>query len=138
MIRILVYRPLTTSAASFLSRSVPNHTQSGRTSHVSSLIDSPIDICSDAARSCARILNTTSLQGIGCFYPPNAIHISYTCAAFLVQIGWRMKLQGKDPQQSGRDNSIAQHIEERLPDIQVFLLILEALKGRWDIVDSML
>ena len=98
-------------------------------------------ICTDAARSCARIVEVQLRDGVNNFYIPSVINIAYVCAGLLSYIIWNLKAQEKAQRcESSRDVKppIAQSIEDHMADAHIFVRALEQARLRWDIVDSML
>jgi hypothetical protein len=103
--------------------------------------NSTILICTNAARSCARIVEVQLRDGMNNFYIPSVINIAYVCAGFLSYMIWNMKAQEKAQRsECSRDVKppIAQSIEDHMADAHIFMRALEQTKLRWDIVDSML
>lgn len=98
-------------------------------------------ICTDAARSCARIVEVQLRDGLNNSYIPSVIHIAYVCAGLLSYMIWDLKAQEKAQRsECSRDVKppIAQRIEDHMADAHIFIRALEQAKLRWDVVDSML
>ena len=138
---MLIYRPLITVSPP--SSSITPHQPYPSELSLPMLPDAnpAILICTDAARSCARIVEVQLRDGLNNFYIPSVINIAYVCGGLLSYMIWYLKAQEK-AQRSGcsRDVKppIAQKIEDHMADVQIFMKALEQIKHRWDVVDSML
>ena len=140
---MLIYRPLfTTSPPSSSIVLMPHKPYPSELSH-SMLPDAnpAILICTDAARSCARIVEVQLRDGLNNFHIPSVINIAYVCAGLLSYLIWNLKAQEKAQRsECSRDVKppVAQRIEDHLADVHIFMKALEQAKLRWDVVDSML
>jgi hypothetical protein len=138
---MLIYRPLITVSPPS-SSITPNKPYPSELS-LPMLPDanSAILICTDAARSCARIIEVQLRDGLNNFYIPGVINIAYVCGGLLSYMIWNLKAQEKAQRSDcSRDVKppIAQKIEDHMADIHIFMKALEQAKLRWDVVDSML
>ena len=137
---MLIYRPLITKCPSS-SSIIPHKPFPSKLSPAIPDANSAIHICTNAARSCARIVEVQLRVGVNNFYIPSVINIAYVCAGFLSYMIWNLKAQEKAQRsESSRDVKppIAQSIEDHMADAHIFVRALEQTKLRWDIVDSML
>jgi hypothetical protein len=103
--------------------------------------DPAILICTDAARSCARIVEVQLRDGLNNFHIPSVINTSYVCAGLLSYMIWNLKAQEKAQRSECSQDvkpPIAQRIEDHMADIHIFMKALEQAKLGWDVVDSML
>lgn len=135
---MLIYRPLITMSPP--SSSIP-HKSYPSSPPIFPDANSAILICTDAARSCARIVEVQLRDGVNNFYIPSVINIAYVCAGLLSYMIWNLKAQEKAQRSECSRNvkpPISQSIEEHMADAHVFVRALEQTKPRWDIVDSML
>ena len=137
---MLIYRPLITTSPP--SSSIPHKPYPPELSPpIFPDANSAILICTNAARSCARIVEVQLRDGVNNSYIPSVINIAYVCAGFLSYMIWNLKAQEKALRsECSRDVKppIAQSIEEHMADAHIFVTALEKTKLRWDIVDSML
>ncbi|KAF8973212.1 fungal-specific transcription factor domain-containing protein [Flammula alnicola] len=140
--QMLVYRPLIA-----MSPSPPTPTESNFINHADSaplipaLADPAIIICTEAARSCARIVEAELRHGIRKFYIPSIINVSYICAGLFLVHAWNLKVQEKEFRKRGIPDikpPLANRIEQGIMDAKIFLRALEEVKPRWDIVDMLL
>jgi hypothetical protein len=138
---MLIYRPLITMSPPS-SSTIPHQPYPSELSPpMFPDTNSTILICTNAARSCARIVEVQLRDGMNNFYIPSVINIAYVCAGFLSYMIWNMKAQEKAQRsECSRDVKppIAQSIEDHMADAHIFMRALEQTKLRWDIVDSML
>jgi len=137
LILMLIYRPL----ISMSSSSIMPHKPSELSPPVLPDANSAIVICTDAARSCARIVEVQLRDGLNYFHTPTVINIAYACAGLLSYMIWNLKAQEiSQRSEVSRDVKppIAQIIEDHMADVHIFMRVLEQAKLRWDIVDSML
>jgi hypothetical protein len=136
---MLIYRPLITMSPP--SSSIVPHKPSELSPPMLPDANSAILICTNAARSCARIVEVQLRDGVNNFYIPSVINIAYVCAGLLSYMIWNLKAQEKaERSECSRDVKppIAQSIEDYMVDAHIFVRALEQTKHRWDIVDSML
>ena len=139
--RMLIYRPLITMPPP--SSSIIPHKPYPSELSPPMLPDAnpAILICTDAARSCARIVEVQLRYGLNNFYIPSVINIAYVCAGLLSYMIWNLKAQEKAQRSEySRDVKppIAQRIKDHMADVHIFMKALEQAKLRWDVVDSML
>lgn len=136
---MLIYRPLITMSPP--SSSIISHKPSELSPPMFPDASPAILICTNAARSCARIVEIQLRDGVNNYYIPSVVNIAYVCAGLLSYLIWNLKAQEKaQPSECSRDVKppIAQSIEDYMADVHIFVRALEQTKLRWDIVDSML
>jgi hypothetical protein len=95
----------------------------------------------EAAKSCASMVDFQLRQGLQHYHPPNIINVSYICAGIFLLVGWNLKVQEKAFRNGGTQAlkpSVTQRVEESIAQAKIFVRVLEALKHRWEIVDSFL
>ena len=98
-------------------------------------------ICTDAARSCARIVEVQLREGLNNFHMPCVINVAYVCAGLLSYRIWNLKVREKGQRYGCAQDvkpPIAQRVEDHMADAHIFIRALEQAKHRWDVVDSML
>ena len=98
-------------------------------------------ICTNAAGSCARIVEVMLRDDVNKFYIPSVVNIAYVCAGFLSYMIWNLKAQEKAQRSECSGDvkpPVARSIEDHMADVHIFVRALEQTKLRWDIVDSML
>jgi hypothetical protein len=131
---MLIHRPLITTSPP--SSTMPHKPHPSVLSPpMLSDANSAIHICTDSARSCARIVEAQLRDGLDNFHMPSVINVAYVCAGLLSYIIWNLKVQEK-AQRS--EPPITQRIEDHMADVHIFMRALEQAKPRWNIVDSML
>ncbi|KIM40075.1 hypothetical protein M413DRAFT_73918 [Hebeloma cylindrosporum] len=136
--QMLVYRPLIPSA---YPAPPAEPTSPQDCSLIQPAFDPAIVICMEAAKSCANMVEFQLHQGLRHYHPPNIINVSYLCAGIFLLVGWNLKVQEKDFRNKGTQDlkpPLAQRIEENIAQAKIFIRALEALKPRWEVVDSML
>lgn len=104
-------------------------------------LDPAIVICIEAAKSCASMVDFQLRQGLPHYHPPNIINVSYICAGIFLLVGWNLKVQEKASRNRGTQDlkpPLAQRVEENIAQAKIFIQALEALKHRWEVVDSLL
>ncbi|KAF8161144.1 fungal-specific transcription factor domain-containing protein [Crassisporium funariophilum] len=139
--QMLIHRPLIASAASPPPTPAGNPYPSNFPPPVSPLPNPAIVVCTNAARSCARIVEILLQRGTDFFHVPNIINVAYVCAGSLLLSVWNMKGLEKDLRDRGLPDikpPLAQVIEEQLADAKIFLRALELVRPRWDVVDLLL
>jgi hypothetical protein len=138
---MLIYRPLITTSPPSPS-TMPHKPHPSELSPPPTLSANPaILICTDAARSCARIVEVQLRDGLNNFYIPGVISVAYVGAGLLLYIIWNLKVQEKAQRSECSQDvklPITQKIEDHLADAHIFMRALEHAKPRWNIVDSML
>lgn len=101
----------------------------------------PAIVCIEAAKSCASMVDCQLRQGLWHYHPPNIINVSYICAGIFLLVGWNLKVQEKASRNRGTQDlkpPLAQRVEEHIAHAKTFVRALEALKPRWEVVDSLL
>lgn len=104
-------------------------------------LDPAIVICMEAAKSCASMVDFQLRQGLRYYHPPNIINVSYICAGIFLLAGWNLKVQEKAFRNRGTQDMkppLTQRVEENIAQAKIFVRALEALKHRWEVVDSLL
>lgn len=131
---MLIWRPLITK--------VPSDPQGTAKSRPIPFFSDPAIIhCTEAARDCVRIVEVQLRLGIDSFYIPGTITISYVCAGLLLLNAWNQKIWAKESGKYAMPDlkpPLASHIERDIATVKTFMCALEAVKERWDIVDTLL
>ncbi|KAF9465075.1 fungal-specific transcription factor domain-containing protein [Collybia nuda] len=98
-----------------------------------------MDICVEAARSCARIAEAQIQHGISLV--PIMMHVAQISAATLLIRVWDLKSQEKDHQAHGLEDvkpPFIQRIDPLLTDIGIFIRVLEWAAPRWRFISTIL
>jgi hypothetical protein len=98
-----------------------------------------MDICVEAARSCARIAEVQIQRGISLV--PIMMHAAHVSAAMLLIRVWDLKAQEKIHQAQGLEDikpPFIQRIEPLLADVGIFIRVLEWAEPRWRFISSFL
>jgi len=138
--RMLIYRSLIPISLSKLQNGSHTLHASKSMPLTTTDIQQASHICTDAAKSCAAIINLQIQQGINHFFIPGVINIAFLCAAFLSGNIWHLKLRERDARNVNIDIKppLAHSIEENNTAIKIFMRALEEVKVRWDIVTPLL
>ncbi|KAG5639399.1 hypothetical protein H0H81_002931 [Sphagnurus paluster] len=99
---------------------------------------SALDKCVEAARSCARICETQTLQSLLSW--PIYIYAAQVCSSMLLVKIWDIKMQEKTMRAQGLEDikPPIQVIEPLMADVKVFLRILEWAEPRWGFIRAFL
>lgn len=90
-------------------------------------------ICINAAKSCARIVDTQMKRGI--VNLPNLIAVSYISAGTLLTNVWDLKAKEQTRQAAQLEDVKPQYIQtiqDLLDDVTIFMKALEYAELRWD------
>lgn len=126
---MLIYRPFISSSESALN-------QGSQHDSFPSPARSPIhalEICTNAARSCARIYKDRLRHGVS--NVPNVVNLSQISAGILVLTFWDLKSQQRMQHSNNRglsDSSLVQRMKNIRADISIFLELLEWAEPKWD------
>ena len=132
LIRMLIYRPFSRS-----TDSEPQHSPTDK--DASSFPYPAMDICIEAARSCARIVDVLIEHRLSNI--PILMHAAHLSATMLLVKVWNLKLKEKKLQAQGIEDfkpSFSQQIGSFLTDVNIFMHILEQAEPRWPFVSSFL
>ncbi|KAK0460990.1 fungal-specific transcription factor domain-containing protein [Desarmillaria tabescens] len=126
--QMLIYRPFIPSPAAY----------DGRPSNSTSSFPFPaLAICTNAAKSCAHIVEEQMLRGI--WNIPNLISVSHiSCGMLLVGI-WDLKAKERAQLANGVEDikpPLVQALEPLIKDISIFLKALEWAAPRYETVES--
>ena len=138
---MLIHRPLITTSPPSPSAMPHKPHPSELPPPVLSDASPTILICTDAARSCARIVEVQLRDGLNNFHIPSVINVAYVCAGLLSYVIWNLKVQEKAQRSECSQDvkpPITQRIEDHITDARIFMRALEQAKPHWNIVDSML
>lgn len=98
-----------------------------------------MEICVEAARSCARIAEIQIQRGLS--KVPIVIHAAPICAGMLLVEIWDLKAQEKLQQLGSLEDvkpTSVHRIELLMADVKIFVGVLERAKPRWPFVSSFL
>lgn len=138
LVLMLIHRPMITP--SVFTRSRKPHSSKPSPPMLSDA-NPAILICTNATRSCARIIESQLRDGLNNSYVPIVFNAAHICAGLLSYRIWNLKVQEKSqPCECPEDvqSTIAQTIQGHMADTRIFMRALEQAKVRWDVVDSML
>lgn len=98
-----------------------------------------LNICTTAARACARIIEAQMKRGLTNI--PGLCMVSYNSAGMLAWNVWDLKAQERNMRANGMEDikpPFAQRIDELLADIKIFVDALEWARPRWQLVEPLL
>lgn len=130
-VRILIYRP-------FISFST-GAPYSPSENDASSFPYPAMEICVEAARSCARIVEAVAERGLS--NVPALMNIAHISATMLLVKVWDLKAQDKSLQAQGIEDlkpPVVQQIEPFMADVNMLIHVLERAQFRWGFVSSFL
>lgn len=130
-VRILIYRP-------FISFST-GAPYSPSENDASSFPYPAMEICVEAARSCARIVEAVAERGLS--NVPALMNIAHISATMLLVKVWDLKAQDKSLQAQGIEDlkpPVVQRIEPFMADVNMLIHVLERAQFRWGFVSSFL
>ncbi|KAG6841882.1 hypothetical protein C0991_005612 [Blastosporella zonata] len=93
---------------------------------------SPLDICVEAARDCARISQKQSLEALSTW--PIYLYASQVASSILLVKIYSVKMQEKVMRSQGVEDIKPQMLEPLNEDLQIFLHILKLAKSRWGFI----
>jgi hypothetical protein len=132
LVRMLIYRPFSRSADFGAQLSHPEK-------DYSSFPYPAMDICIEAARSCALIVDVLIEHRLSNI--PVLLHSAHLSATMLLVKVWNLKIKEKKLQAQGMEDfkpSFTQQIEPLLADVNLLLQILERAEPRWPFVSAFL
>jgi hypothetical protein len=128
LVRMIIYRP-------FISFSSTGASHLACEKEPSSFPYPAMEICVEAARSCARIAEVLMRRRL--LNNPILMHAVHISASVLLVRVWDLKAQEKGLQALGIEDfkpPFAQRIEPFLADVNMFIRILEWAELRWSFV----
>ncbi|KAG6911119.1 hypothetical protein DXG01_003859 [Tephrocybe rancida] len=97
---------------------------------------SPLDICVDAARDCARISQKQSLEALSTWSV--YIYAAQVASSILLVKIYSIRLQEKTMRSMGVEDIKPPMLEPLIEDLRVFLRILELAESRWGFISAYL
>ncbi|KAF4563342.1 hypothetical protein EYR36_003785 [Pleurotus pulmonarius] len=93
-----------------------------------------LEICTSAARACARIFEVQAPKGFACVQ--NMINCAHICAKMLlIKVGEVNSRVKRHPLDSREDAAM---VKELMHDVDIFMRALESLESRWEVVPMLL
>ena len=135
-VQMLIYRPFMPSLYVHISPSEQYRP------HQPTTLPPPyhaMDVCIEAARSCARIIRVLTQRGLSSL--PALLHAAHLSAGTLLIEIWDLKTQDRTLRAQGAEDvkpPFAQRIEPLMADVDTFMRILEWAEPRWGFVSPFL
>jgi len=124
--QILIHRPFIRPP----SHPLPNDGLQGHAHTTDDTLCPALDVCTNAAKSCARIVEKQLQRGLSNI--PNLISVAHICAAILLVNVWNLKAEEKAKSAEDVKPPLAQTIEVLMNDVYIFMRALEGVGSRWE------
>lgn len=135
-IQMAIYRPFIPSPPISIAT---DHDAHDRITAESAFPFPAMEICTEAARACARIVEVQMERGLS--NVPNLTHVAYHSAGMLLISLWDLKAQEAAQKATGFEDvkpPLAHQMQSLLADISVFIRALEWAEPRWEVVTPFL